>query len=138
VGAVIAIAGLVGFAALIALGRRERAARRAAAATVALAVDDWGVKRSLADGRHEEIAWDELREVRLLTLPRGPWGDRARLILDGGDERGCIVPFDVAEPSGLVSAVAGLPGFDHRAMAEELERQRTGTTVLWQRPPTST
>jgi hypothetical protein len=138
VGVVVAVVIVVGFAALVAFGRREREVRRAAAATVALVVDDWGVKRALADGRREEIAWDEVRAVRLLTLPRGPWGDRARLILDGDGERGCIVPFEVAEPAGLVTAVAGLPGFDHRAMAGELERQRTGTVVLWQRTAPST
>src|SRR5207244_3229637 len=53
-----------GFAALIAVARHQRADRRAAAATVSFAVDDWGVRRRLADGRYEEVGWDELLEVR--------------------------------------------------------------------------
>jgi len=128
---------LAAVALLIALGRAERARRRAAAATVSLVVDSWGVKRTLADGRYEEVSWAELQEVRAITLPRGPWDDRVRLVLDGGGERGCIVPSDVAGEHGLVEALGALAGFDHRALAEALESTRTGSRVLWQRAPSS-
>jgi hypothetical protein len=123
-----------GFAVLVAVARRQRAERRAAAATVSFIVDDWGVRRSLADGRYEEVSWDELQEVRATTLPRGPWDERLRFILDGGGERGCIVAYDVAENGGLVPALAALPGFDHRRLAEVLDKPKTGTVVLWERP----
>jgi len=122
-----------GFAALIAVARHQRAERRAAAATVSFAVDDWGVRRSLADGRYEEVSWAELREVRATTLPRGPWDERLRFILDGGGERGCIVAYDTAEEGGLVPALAALPGFDHRLLGEVLDKPKTGTVVLWQK-----
>jgi hypothetical protein len=123
-----------GFAALLAVARHQRAERRAAAATVSFAVDDWGVRRRLADGRYEEVSWDELQEVRATTLPRGPWEERLRFILDGGGERGCIVAYEVADNGGLVPAMAALPGFDHRLLAEVLDKPRTGTVILWQRP----
>lgn len=135
----IALAALVSLALLaltIAVRRRAAEARRAAATTVKLEVDAWGVKRWLADGRYEEVAWDELQEVRLITLPKGPWGERLRLVLDGGGERGCIVPFDVAEDSDLPAALARLAGFDHRRLAEALESIRTGSQVLWTRTST--
>src|SRR3954454_14276672 len=106
------------FAVLVARGRRERADRREAAATVKLEVDGWGVKRWLADGRYEEVSWDELQEVRAVTLPKGPWDSRLRFVLDGGGERGCIVPIDAAEDSGLIASLGALKGFDHRALAE--------------------
>jgi hypothetical protein len=122
-----------GFAALMAVARHQRAERRAAAATVSFIVDDWGVRRSLADGRYEEVSWDELLEVRATTLPRGPWDERMRFILDGGGERGCIVAYDVAYEGGLVTALGALPGFDHRQLAEVLDKPRTGTVLLWQR-----
>ena len=124
-----------GFAAIVAIARHQRAERRAAAATVSFIVDDWGVRRSLADGRYEEVSWDELLEVRVTTLPRGPWDERVRFILDGGGERGCIVSYDVADGGGLVPALAALPGFDHRRLAEVLDKPTTGTVVLWQRTP---
>jgi hypothetical protein len=122
-----------GFAVLVAVARRQRAQKRAAAATVSFAVDDWGVRRSLADGRYEEVSWAELLEVRATMLPRGPWDERLRFILDGGGERGCIVAYDTAEQGGLMPALAALPGFDHRRLAEVLDKPKTGTVVLWQK-----
>ena len=124
------------FAYVIARMRRVREARRAAAATVNLDVDAWGVKRWLADGRYEEVSWDELLEVRIITLPKGPWDDRVRLVLDGGGERGCIVPLEVAEDTDLLASLGGLSGFDHRGLAEALEAARTGNQVLWSRTST--
>jgi hypothetical protein len=126
--------GLFAFA--LARMRRARIARQAAASTVKLEVDRWGVKRWLADGRYEEVSWDELREVRVLTLPKGPWDDRVRFVLDGGGERGCIVPLQIAEDSELLVSLGALSGFDHRGLAEALESTRTGNRVLWARTST--
>ncbi|MEY2422920.1 MAG: hypothetical protein QOI95_2987 [Acidimicrobiaceae bacterium] len=126
--------GLFAFA--MARMRRARDARQAAAATVKLEVDSWGVKRWMADGRYEEVAWDELREVRVITLPRGPWDDRTRFVLDGGGERGCIVPLLAAESSDLIASLGALSGFDHRRLAEALDETRTGNRVLWARTST--
>jgi uncharacterized membrane protein len=124
------------FAFALAYLRRTRDARREAAATVKLEVDRWGVKRWLADGRYEEVSWDELLEVRVITLPKGPWADRMRFVLDGGGERGCIVPLEIAEDSDLLASLGSLSGFDHRALAEALETTRTGNQVLWARTST--
>jgi len=121
------------FVFLLARARHERAARRAAAATTNLTVDGGGVKRWMADGRFEEVAWDELQEVRAVTLPKGPWDTRLRLVLDGGGERGCIVPIEVAEEYGLLGELWRLPGFDHRRLTEVLDEERTGHEVLWTR-----
>ena len=127
---------IVLLAVFIARGRAQRAARRAAAATTKLEVDGWGVKRWLADGRYEEVSWQELLEVRVITLPKGPWGDRVRFVLGGGGERGCIVGLEAAEDSGLLASLGALPAFDHRRLAEVLERARTGNEVLWARTST--
>jgi hypothetical protein len=124
------------FAFAIAYMRRTRERRQAAAATVKLEVDGWGVKRWLADGRYEEVSWDELREVRIVTLPKGPWDDRVRLVLDGGGERGCIVPLEVAEDTDLLASLGALSGFDHRGLTDTLEAARTGNQVLWSRTST--
>jgi hypothetical protein len=127
------LATAVVFLFLLARARNERAARRAAASTTDLKADDWGLKRWLADGRFEQVAWDELQEVRALTLPKGPWDTRLRLVFDGGGERGCIIPIDVAEQYGLLGELWRLPGFDHRRLAEVLDEERTGQEVLWSR-----
>ena len=129
----LALAAVVFVAFAIAAGRRDRAKRQAAAATVRLTIDDRGVERELADGRHEDVAWADIGEVRYVVLPKGPWESRGRLILEGDDEHGCIVPLDVAEEHGLLAALGRLPGFDARRLADLLERERVGTTVVWTR-----
>jgi hypothetical protein len=124
------------FAYALARMRRARETRQAAAATVNLEVDSWGVKRWLADGRYEEVSWAEMREVRVITLPKGPWDDRVRFVLDGGGERGCIIPFDVAEGTDLLASLSALPGFDHRGLAEALDTTRSGNQLVWCRTST--
>jgi hypothetical protein len=135
-GAAVFVLSVVLFAYVIARLRRARDARLAAAATSKLEVDRWGVRRWLADGRYEEVSWDELREVRVITLPRGPWEDRTRFVLDGGGERGCIVSLAVAENSDLLASLGALSGFDHRRLAEALEETRPGNELLWARTST--
>ena len=135
-GLLIVAAGVGLFAFMLARARRERASRRAAAATTNLEADDWGLRRWLADGRYEEVGWDELQEVRAITLPKGPWDSRVRLVFDGGGERGCIVAVDLAEQYGVLEELWRLPGFDHRRLADALENERTGQEMLWRRTTT--
>jgi hypothetical protein len=132
-GVLILLVVVMLFALLVNSARRQRDRKAAAAATVYFSVDGDGVERRLADGREEAVTWDELNEVTLLVLPKGPWGDRVRFVLDGGGLRGCIVPRHVAIDGGLLDRLAALPGFDHRALAEALGQERTGSTVLWSR-----
>lgn len=135
-GLLLAGVAIAVFVLVMTRARHERQLRRAAAATTRLEADEWGVRRWMADGRYEEVAWDELQEVRVITLPKGPWGSRVRLVYDGGGERGCIVPMDVAEHFGVLAALTQPPGFDHRRLAEVLEEERTGQEVLWRRTTT--
>jgi hypothetical protein len=124
-----------GYIAFVAASRRQRQNRRAAAATVSVVVDDWGVRRTLADGRREEVSWAEMTKVEAVTLPRGPWGDTVRFVLYGGEElRGCIVSRHDADEAGLVAALGRLRGLDLEALVDALESKKPGTRVLWQRP----
>jgi hypothetical protein len=130
----VVIVFIAGMALLLRAGREDRRRRRAAAATVAFDVDRNGVRRELADGRQEEVRWDEVQEVRVITLPRGPWGERVRIVLDGGGERGCIVPWDVAEDGGLPKEIHRLKGFDLQRLFAAVEVGKPGNEVLWRRP----
>jgi hypothetical protein len=126
--------GIAAFVGAIRWARRDRARRMAAAATTALVVDEWGVKRWLADGRYEEVGWDEVKTVEAYVLPKGPWGERLRFVLDGGGLRGVVVPGDVAREEGLVVGLGRLPGFDFRHLAEVIDSTQPGKEVLWTRP----
>jgi hypothetical protein len=125
---------VVGMVFLVRAGREDRRRRREAAKTVLFAVDADGVRRQLADGRTEGVRWEEIQEVRVVTLPSGPWSDRVRIVLDGGGERGCIVPWEVAEDGDLPASLHRLRGFDLQRFFAAVEAERPGNEVLWQRP----
>src|SRR3954451_12616436 len=133
-GLLIVVAFVIGMALLLRAGREDRRRRRAAAETVLFDVDGDGVRRELADGRREGVRWEEVVEVRVVTLPDGPWGDRVRIVLDGGGERGCIVPWQVAEDGGLPAGLHRLRGFDHQRFFAVVEAGKPGSEVLWRRP----
>jgi hypothetical protein len=130
---VVAGGALVGLALA---GRRQRAARAAAAATVSVEVDGWGVRRTLGDGRREEIGWDEVAELRVTVLPKGPWPDPVKLVLDGGGDRGVIVPLHAAEDNGVLAGLGRLPGLDYRHLQEVLGAERPGEHTVWRRTST--
>lgn len=90
---------------------------RVRAATVSIQADADGVRRTLADGRTEEVTWDEVNEVdafRTRVGPHKPAG--GGVVLYGSADRGCIIPFDKLEESSLLVHVHHLPGFDVGAL----------------------
>jgi hypothetical protein len=125
-------------AALVALGlagrRNERRRRDAAAATVAVRVDAEVVGRTLADGREEEVRWDELVEVEVLTTAIGVHReDGVVLILAGEGERGCLLPSRLAVEHGVIQRLHALPGFDSRRLVSAMERPPPSRTTCWSR-----
>lgn len=125
-------AGLVALG--IAMRRNERARRTTAAATVDVTVDGDGVTRTLADGRHEAVRWDELVEVEVLTTAVGVHKeDGVVLVLAGGGERGCLVPSRLAVEHGVIERLHALPGFDGRRLVAAMEEPPPSRTTCWER-----
>ena len=80
---------------------------------MAVVADAHGVRRDLADGRHEEISWPEVSEVEVFTARIGPHKKSGgAVVLFGDAERGCIVPLDRLGESALLEHVHRLPGLD--------------------------
>jgi hypothetical protein len=129
---------LVLASALIALGvavrRNDRKRREANATTVGVEVDDEGVARTLADGRREEVRWDELVEVEVFTTEIGVHReDGVVLVLAGEGERGCLVPSQLAVRHGVIQRLHELPGFDGRRLVAAMERPAPSRTTCWER-----
>jgi hypothetical protein len=137
VGAVLLLGAASAFIALgVALRRNHRARRDVAAATVALEVDGESVSRTLADGRHEQVRWDELVEVEVLTTSVGVHReDGVVLVLAGPGERGCLVPSRLAVEHGVIERLHALPGFDSRRLIAAMEEAPPSRTTCWERPP---
>ncbi len=102
--------------------------------TVELQVDEFGVRRVLADGRTEGVEWVEVTEVEVLTSNSGPHGPSGGVVIVSGDEtHGCLVPIDRLQDSGLAEALTRLPGFDSVQLLEALVAKPPTRTVCWQR-----
>jgi hypothetical protein len=114
---------------------RNRAAQREArAATVGLVVDEFGVRRELADGREEGVDWSEIEEIEVYRTTSGPHGKAGGMVmLCGDDTHGCLVPLDQLGTPGLMEGVSRLPGFKVRLFQEALESEAPNQVVVWHR-----
>ncbi len=106
--------------------------RWAAASTTSLEVGPLGVRRELADGRLEEVHWDEIVEVDVVVAERGPHaGSGGVVVLYADSQRGVVVPIDQIASSGLAEQLGRLPGFRIDVLAAALERPAPAHTTCW-------
>lgn len=132
-----AVVAGVAFAGFFGYLHARRAQQDAAAASVALDVDDHGVERQLADGRVESVAWADIVEVEVITTDVGVHRDDGAVLVLGVDEtRGCLVPSRLAAERGVIEHLSRLPGFDTRRLAEALEVPPPSRTSCWLRADT--
>jgi len=135
VGAFLILGLAAGFVAVgVALRRNGSTARALAAATVDVQVDGEAVSRTMADGRHEEVRWDELVEVEVFTTSVGVHkADGVVLVLSGEGERGCLMPSRLAVEHGVIERLHALPGFDSRRLVAAMEQPPPSRTTCWER-----
>ena len=119
----------------VALRRNGALSRSAAARTVAVHCDGESVSRTLADGRHEEVRWDEVVEVEVFTTTVGVHrDDGVVLVLTGPGERGCLMPSRLAVEHGVIERLHALPGFDSRRLIAAMESSPPSRAICWERP----
>jgi hypothetical protein len=122
------------FFVLIAVSRNHKKLSALRASTTELRVDEFGVHRTLADGREEGVDWVDVTEVEVLTAKSGPHGAAGGVVIVSGDElHGCLVPLDRLQESGLVEALTHLPGFDSQRLVTALTEKPPKRTICWQR-----
>jgi hypothetical protein len=96
-------------------------------------IDDHGVRRELPDGKVEQVAWDDLREVAVLTTSDGPFAEDVFFVLAGQDGTGCVVPQGAPESTQLLERLQRLPGFDNQAIIRAMSSTEDATFVCWRR-----
>jgi hypothetical protein len=136
VGAVLLL-GLA--AALVAIGvamrRNGSTSRASAAATVAVHCDAESVSRTMADGRHEAVRWDEVVEVGVFTTSVGVHrDDGVVIVLHGPGDQGCLMPSRLAVEHGVIERLHALPGFDSRRLIAAMEAPPPSRSTCWERP----
>ena len=95
--------------------------------------DDTGVRRVTPDGRLEEVLWDDLVEVRILTTTEGPFAEDVFWLLVGADGiNGVAVPGSAATDD-LLDRLQALPGFDNEQMILAMGSADEAQFLCWRR-----
>jgi hypothetical protein len=115
--------------------RRNRDLQRETrSATVELVVDEFGIRRAVANGREEAVDWVEVTEVEVYRTTDGPHRKAGGMILVSGDlTRGALVPLDLLGTEGLVEGLSRLPGFDVRLLTEAVQALPPCQLVVWRK-----
>lgn len=100
-----------------------------------LQITDEGVLRKLARGDSEYVRWSELREVSIVVTPGSDVPDEYLFVLAGTGTSGVLVGQRLATRHDLLSHLAKLPGFDHRACASAMASGFSQRFVLWRARP---
>ncbi|MFF0491124.1 hypothetical protein ACWDSJ_22775 [Nocardia sp. NPDC003482] len=95
-------------------------------------INDRFVRRTLDNGRVEEVLWQELSEVRIITTADGPFADDVFFVLIGARGNGCVVPHSAADPHFL-ARLQQLPGFDNDKVVEAMCTVQDRQFLVWRR-----
>jgi len=99
----------------------------------AIKIDDRGVRRELTNGKVEQVRWDGLEEVSVLTTADGPFAEDVFFLLAGRDGSGCVVPQGAPESGELLERLQRLPGFDNEAFIRAMSSTDDARFVCWRR-----
>jgi hypothetical protein len=94
--------------------------------------DDTAVRRVSPEGRVEQVTWENLAEVRIVTTGEGPFSEDVYWLLVGSDGTGVAVPSSSATDE-LVERLQALPGFDNEEMIRAMGSTDEGHFTCWQR-----
>jgi hypothetical protein len=99
----------------------------------AIEVNDDGVRRLLADGKVEQVTWEDLLEASVLTTDEGPFAEDVYFVLAGRNGTGCVVPQSAPESRQLLERLQQLPGFDNETFIQAMASTEDATFVCWRR-----
>jgi hypothetical protein len=102
---------------------------------VSFEVDERGARR-LEDGALiEQVVWDDLVGVDIVTTDAGPAVEDVFFVLHGKDGKGCVVPQDVAVAKALLERLQKLPDFDNGKVIEAMGSVGNARFVCWKKSP---
>ena len=98
--------------------------------------DDKLVRCHRPDGNTEEVSWDELSAVEILTTDAGPFVCDVFFVLHG-DERGCVIAQEAEGCKELLERLQKLPGFNNQAVIDAMCCTSNARFSAWQKESAS-
>ena len=96
-------------------------------------VDESGVLRAEAKIR-EEVAWNDVTEIRIITTSGGPFTEDVFFALTRSDGKGCLVPHAAAVRTKLLEELQKrFPGLNDKAVIEAMGCTSNNSFLLWKR-----
>ena len=95
-------------------------------------IDDLVVRRELGNGKIEEVAWEDLVEVQIVTTDEGPFVDDVFFLLVGR-EGGVAVPQGAPGSEPLLDRLQKLPNFDNGLVIQAMMSTENRRFVCWKK-----
>jgi hypothetical protein len=96
-------------------------------------IDGLVVRRELGDGAIEEVAWEDLVEVQIVTTDDGPFVDDVFFLLVGRDGSGVCVPQGAPGSETLLDRLQKLPNFDNGEVIRAMVCSENARFVCWKK-----
>jgi hypothetical protein len=96
-------------------------------------IDDLVVRRELGGGAIEEVAWEDLVEVQIVTTDEGPFVDDVFFLLVGRDGSGVCVPQGAPGSETLLDRLQKLPSFDNGEVIRAMVCSENARFVCWKK-----
>lgn len=106
----------------------------AAPARETVEIDGEGIRRVEGD-INEQVRWEDITRVRIVTTDSGPFQEDVFFLLDATNGKGCCVNHGAAERIGLLQALqARLPGVNDNEVIRAMGCTSNNSFVIWERP----
>ena len=98
--------------------------------------DDAWIRSHRSDGTTEEVSWEELSAVEIVTTDAGPFVCDVFFVLHG-DQRGCVVAQEAEGCMELLERLQKLPGFNNQAVIDAMSCTSNARFSAWQKASAS-
>ncbi len=95
-------------------------------------VTDSGITCEHPSRGSQQIGWDEIEEIDIVTTDQGPWLPDVWLVLLGNTNR-CLVPQIAVGYDALYERVSKLEGFDYDAVIAAMATTENAKFICWKR-----
>ena len=85
------------------------------------------------DGETQQIQWDDLEEVGIVTTDEGPFVEDVFFMLLSNDQKGCAIPQGAEGNEALLSRLQLLPNFDNDALIDAMGCTSNRNFRLWKK-----